>query len=322
MSDEVEAKSVHEPKNAEYVVFIVDGGIGKNIMATVPIRGIRQKYPDKKIVVVCGYPDVFKFNPNIYRVHPFGNTPDFYDNYILGGKAIVLKAEPYLDNRYIYRTDAKHCSELWCNALGVPFDNTKPDLFLTKKELSTAKNFIRSKNRPVLMIQFMGGVPPQPDPKDNKKLIPPARMFVRNLPFEVTKNVADELSEKYHVMVLKAATQPVWEKAEAISYPIRNTLALIPHVHKMLLIDSMAQHAAAALDKQAVVCWAGTSPDLLGYSSHINLRMNACPTPECHRPNSYLWDVDAKGQPWDCPYGEECTAHDEAAILKALEQSK
>jgi len=307
---------------AKYVIFIVDGGIGKNIMATVPIRGIRAKYPDKKIVVVCGYPDVFKFNPNVYRVHPFQNTPDFYDNYVADEQAVVLKAEPYLDNRYVYKQGPLHCSQLWCEMLGVPFDDSKPDLFLNKKELSQAKNFVQSKNRPVLLIQFNGGVPPRPNPQDPKQVVPAPKMFARNLPMQTAMHVGQELSEKYHVMVAGAATQPVWEGAERVSYPLRQTFAIVPHVHKLLLIDSMMQHVAAALEKQAVVCWCGTSPDLLGYESHINLRMKECPTPECHRPNSYLWDRDAKGQPWDCPHGEACVWHDEADILAALKKSK
>jgi hypothetical protein len=313
-----EAKAVED---AKYVVFIIDGGIGKNIMATVPIRGIKQKYPDKKVVVVCGYPDVFKFNPNVHRVHPFGMTPDFYDNYIVDEQAIVLKAEPYLDNRYIYKHGPVHCTQLWCEALDVPFDNPIPDLHLNKKELGQAKDFVVSKNRPVLLVQYTGGVPPQPQ-AEGQPPVPAPKMFARNLPMQIAKHVADELSEKYHVMVAGAATQPVWEGAERISYPLRQTLSIIPHVHKLLLIDSCIQHAAAALGKQAVVCWCGTSPDLLGYPFHINLRMKECPTPECHRPNSYLWDRDARGQPWDCPHGEACVWHDEADILAALKKSK
>jgi hypothetical protein len=172
----------------------------------------------------------------------------------------------------------------------------------------------------VLLIQATGGVPPQYN--DKKELMPAPKMFVRNLPMGIVKHVIDEMSKKYHPILMKAATQPGFEGVENASYPLRQSLALIPHAHKLLLIDSFAQHAAAALDKQAVVCWCGTSPECLGYKCHINLRMKACDNPECHRPNSYLWDRDVKGQPWECPHGEVCVEHDEADILEALKKSK
>jgi len=69
---------------------------------------------------------------------------------------------------------------------------------------------------------------------------------------------------------------------------------------------------------QGVICWAGTSPKKLGYSSHINLEKNVCPTPQCHRPNSYLWDIGQDGKLWACPYGEPCTKYTSEEIINEL----
>ena len=53
-------------KQFKYVIFIVEGGAGKNIMATIPLHGLKLKYPDKKIIVVASWPDVFRYNRQCY----------------------------------------------------------------------------------------------------------------------------------------------------------------------------------------------------------------------------------------------------------------
>jgi hypothetical protein len=75
-------------------------------------------------------------------------------------------------------------------------------------------------------------------------------------------------------------------------------------------------HAAAALNKKALVCWGGTSPEKLGYNMHKNLRRKVCPTPECHRPNSYLFDTQSSGFLWDCKYSDECMNYTADEILE------
>ncbi len=42
------------PKNVRNIIFIVDGGLGKNICATSVVRELATKYPEKKIIVVAG----------------------------------------------------------------------------------------------------------------------------------------------------------------------------------------------------------------------------------------------------------------------------
>jgi len=144
-------------------------------------------------------------------------------------------------------------------------------------------------------------------------------MFIRSLPIETVQAVVNDMKKDFHVMVMKAATQAEIEGAESVSYPLRLSLALMENAEKLLLIDSMGQHAAAALGKKAVVCWSGTDPARLGYESHINLTVaKKCPDPFCHRPNSYLFDRDGTLNAWECPYDEVCTEFDAADILKAL----
>ena len=39
-------------KDDKFLVFSVDGGIGKNIAATASLKAIHKKYPDRKILVL------------------------------------------------------------------------------------------------------------------------------------------------------------------------------------------------------------------------------------------------------------------------------
>ena len=51
------------------ILFVVSGGIGRNIFATGVIRNLKKEYPTKDIFVICGYPKVFQNNPNIKRIY-------------------------------------------------------------------------------------------------------------------------------------------------------------------------------------------------------------------------------------------------------------
>ena len=59
----------------EYLVWHVEGGLGKNIAATSLLSSLKQKYPDRKIIMVVSYPEIFLNFPEVDRVYQAGNTP-------------------------------------------------------------------------------------------------------------------------------------------------------------------------------------------------------------------------------------------------------
>ena len=67
----------------KYSVFHVEGGLGKNIAATAVARCIKNNFPDRDLIVVCSYPEVFLHNPIVEKVYALGNTPYFYKDYTL-----------------------------------------------------------------------------------------------------------------------------------------------------------------------------------------------------------------------------------------------
>ena len=300
----------------ENIVFIVDGGIGKNIMATVPLRGIRKKYPNKQIHVVCGHPDIFLHNPNVDRVYRFTGTQYLCEDKIKTEKALIMREEPYLEYDYLYKY--RHLTDIWCEMLDVPFDNPKPDIFLTKRDLRDAERFVKDTKKKILVMQVSGGIPPQPGQMQR-------RMYVRDIPEEIIEMVVDELKDDYLILNVRRKGQPEFKGTTPIETMLRPVMSLIPIADKLLLIDSFMQHAAAGLDKEAVVAWGGTSPVCLGYKSHVNLRRAVCKTPECHRPNSYLFDVSPTSignmqVMWDCPAGDACMEYRPKELVTAIDK--
>jgi hypothetical protein len=241
-----------------YSVIEIQGGIGKNIMATAVVSGIKQKHPDRKVLVITAYPEIFVNNPEVYRVFKFGSCPYFYEDYVRDKDTIFFCAEPYRSNGYL-RQD-KHLIESWCEAIDVPsLINTK--LYLNTRELEAAMAKI-SVNKPILIFQPFGGA-------INSKY---QYSWNRDIPIEQAQELANILSQTYHVV------QPVHNNnriklnnCEHINIPLRDLFCMVYFSDKILGIDSCIQHAARALGKSAVVCWITNKPIVFGYNTNVNI---------------------------------------------------
>jgi hypothetical protein len=67
-------------KMEKYIVWHIEGGLGKNVAATSLLPSLAKKYSDRKIVVVASYPEVFLNHPHLHRVYRVGMTAYFYDD--------------------------------------------------------------------------------------------------------------------------------------------------------------------------------------------------------------------------------------------------
>ena len=57
----------------KYVIWHIQGGLGKNIAGTALCASIKQKYPDRKLIMVVSHPEAFLSNPHIDRVYACNN---------------------------------------------------------------------------------------------------------------------------------------------------------------------------------------------------------------------------------------------------------
>lgn len=313
------ANDIHGIKKSKILALIVSGGIGRNIMATAVVRALKKAYPKKELHVIASCPDVFLKNPNIKKVHRLGNHQYFFSDYVLERNTCVLDVEPYRQRNYVYKE--RHFIDVWCDLLGIKSDGHKPEIFLSKSEEIMAKDWITQQGKPMVLIQHQGGKNPN-DKSEKENIIAASEMHRRSLPVKTVEEIAKFFTEKgFIVGAVQHENQRQIADTKLIQFPIRAVIALIPHVEYIIGIDSFLQHAAACFNKTAIVFWGGTSCKVLGYSTHLNLSHCVCKTPACHRPNSYLFDIETNGFQFECDENDACMNWNYSEILESLKSS-
>ena len=270
----------------KYCVFFVQGGIGKHIAATAVAEGIKKKYPDRNLIVLCSFPEVFLNNPLVYRVYKATSAQYFYEDFLKGADSIFLGNEVYFSNEYV--VENKHLIESWCNNLNFQYNGENPKLFLNQSELLKAFGKFK-RDKPLLLLHTNGG-------NDNQY------NWARDLPEFLVVNLIQKLKEKYHIYHIAKQEQLSFEDTEKVSGDLRELFCLINLSEKRLFIDSFAQHASAAMLKPSVVCWVATSSDKLGYNIHTNILPKEEAKIFSHNIDGVLLEKEFAGVPHQCNY--------------------
>jgi len=294
----------------KYVIFHIDGGCGKNIVATSVVKSIKSAYPEHKIIVISAWPEVFVHNPNIFRVYKFGNVPYFYDDYINNKDSIILRMEPYHSGDLLYKR--KSLSEIWCDVFNIPCVDKKPEIYLSQREFIFAEQKMQ-KDGPVLLIQSSGGADNQGHPYSWSRDLPP--VFAQ----EIVNSVKDKFSKVLHI---RRDNQPQLEGTYHVTDNFRNLFCYVALSDKILAIDSFAQHAAAAFNKKATVGWISNSPVVFGHEIHDNIVATGAESFR-HRIDSYLEEDDWTGGRFhECPYDNIANMFDKDQFVESILGSK
>jgi hypothetical protein len=285
------------------IIFQINGGIGKVIAGTAVCASIRAQYPDAKLIVVSGYPDVFLGNPNVDRAYAFGQQAYFYKEYIENQEVIIFGHDPYLEAKHIKQEE--HLIETWCKLYGLPVSKTVGELFLTQREIDFfSKKF--ASDKPILLMQTNGGA--EADQK---------YAWARDIPSYVVENVIHVFKDSYNIVHIRRDDQIKYDGAIGISDTFRALLVLIGISHKRLLMDSFGEHAAAALNKPSTVLWIANSPKVFGYDLHTNIIANKeTKIPELR--GAYLSKYNIAGDPIEFPYNKESEIFNVDDIIKSL----
>ena len=273
------------------IIFQVNGGVGKSIMATAVCRAIKKAYPDHNLIVLSGYPEVFIGNPNVHRFYRIGMAPYFYEDFVKGDDTIFMVDEPYISNGYLKKN--MHLTEAWCENLGVKFDGVKPDLYLNPLEVTKTK-FQAPNNKPVLIFQPFGG--------GHKEL---QYSWNRDIPPHQAQAIANVLSQKYHILQICREDQIKLQNVQHIHAPFRDLFGLILNSQARLGIDSFMQHAAAAFGQASSICWVTNKPVVFGYKNNKNISPDPKLKTLISMPlvDGYLEEHDFSGQRMhDYPY--------------------
>jgi ADP-heptose:LPS heptosyltransferase len=298
----VEFKS--NPKSDKNLIWIVEGGLGKNIAATALCQTIKETYPDRRLIMVVSYPEVFLNNPFIDRVYFAGNRPYFYEDYIKDKDVLIFKHEPYHQTDHILRK--KHLIENWCDLLSIPYTNQQPQVFVNMAQKMTQSIWLREK--PTMVLQTNGG------PLTGQKY---GYSWCRDIPYEIGQSIVDKYKDQYHIFQITRPDSQKLAGVEVIDQPLTNMelFAVLVGAQKRVLIDSSLQHAAAAFNLPSTVFWVGTSPTVFGYKLHNNIVAKE-PKGGTKLIDAYIFDYNLDGVLHECPYIDVNEMFDKNVINK------
>jgi ADP-heptose:LPS heptosyltransferase len=286
------------------IIFQIDGGLGKSIMATAVLKAIKKKHSKANIIVVTSYPDVFISNPNVNRVISHNQMDGIYEKWIMKKESKVFISDPYQSSDFI--TESKHLIEIWCDMYGLKYDGEMPELFISKSEKQYFEPFYRL-DKPIMAIQPNGGAFNQPLKYS----------WTRDIPQTITQDIINHFANDYSVLHIKRDDQLIYENSMACLDNFRSIAIMLTMSEKRLLIDSSAMHIATALNLPSVVCWVGTNPKVFGYNMHTNIESNTPDKePDLNHPHysKYLLFQDIS----TIPFNDLNNVFDKKLIINAL----
>lgn len=294
----------------KYSIFHLQGGIGKHIAATAVAQAIKNNHPDRKLIVVCAYPDIFINLSFVDKVYQLGATSYFYQDYVQGKDSILFHHEPYFTTNHIHKR--KKLIENWCEMYGLKYSGETPILKFNKLQFDVSKRFWYRK-KPIMLLHTNGGLMSN-DAKPYS--------WTRDMPYDIAQEIVDYYKKDYHIFQLTKLQSPKLNDAEPIFATEKKSLSLmeyfsiILHSEKRVLIDSCVQHACAAMKRKSTVLWNGTSPKVFGYDLHDNICTDI--PYDFKLPGSYLFDFDFNGHEVEYPFTDDVKLYDINKIIDSI----
>lgn len=243
----------------KYCIFECNGDESKNLLATAVVSSIKKAMPERQIVVVTHFPEIWLHNPNVYRVYKMGNLSYFYDDYVKEKDSIIFRHDPMQTSDFAY--DKKHIISIWCDLCSVPYDGSRPQLFFTWREEEAAQK-LTAGNGPLFLLQT----------HRSSVALNINHFWATDMPIAIAEEVVGIMNARgYRTAHIKSAGSPAIKGAMPLNFDLRQTLCAIQYSDARLFIDSFAQHAAAALGMPSVVAWVTGNPAVSGYKMHTNI---------------------------------------------------
>ena len=292
----------------KYSILHCEGGIGKNILATAVIDSLKKTDPDREIILVSAWPQVWFNNPNIHQIFPMGQVANFYKNFIKDQDVKIFRVDPYHTEDYIL--NKKHLIQVWCDLVGAKYNGETPKLYFSPLELEGIRiKMLQGVTKPIFLLHTNGG-------GGGAKSRPYS--WYRDIPIQNAVDVVNYFKNDYHIYQLGYQGQPLIQGCHKLTLETREILASVLFSKKRLLIDSFSQHSAVAFGLKSVVCWIGNKPEILGYDIHTNVKPTENPVFDTYH-SSYLDDFDIGGNPVQFPYDKLKIFDSNELINKILE---
>ncbi len=296
----------------KYSIFHIQGGIGKHIAATAVAKAIKNNHPDRKLIVVCAYSDIFINLSFVDRVFNIGNTSYFYQEYIQDKDSLIFYHEPYYTTNHIHRR--KKLIENWCDLYGLKYNGETPELKFNKLQFDVSKT-VWSRKKPIMVLHTNGGMMTT----DAKPYA-----WTRDMPTDIAQELVEHYKKDYHIFQITKINSSKLKDAEHVFATPQQSLSLMElfsiflHSKKRVLIDSCMQHAAAAMKRKSTVLWNGTSPKVFGYELHDNICTDI--PYDFKLPGSYLFDFDFNGNEVEYPFADDVKLYDINKIIESIDK--
>lgn len=296
----------------KYSIFHLQGGLGKHVAATAVAQAIKNNHPDRALIVVCAYPDVFNNLDFVDRVYQLGATSYFYQNYVQGKDSLIFHHEPYFTTDHIHKR--LPLIQTWCKMHGLAYSGEMPVVKFNKLQFDLSKRFWVKGSKPIMVIHTNGGLMTT----DAKPYA-----WTRDMPEDIGQALVDHYRKDYFIYQITKVNSPKLKGANHVFATPEKALttmeffSILLHSNKRILIDSSVQHAAAALNKKSTVLWNGTSPKVFGYDLHDNITTNV--PYNFKLPGSYLFDFDFNGNEVEYPFTEDQQLFDINQIINSVE---
>lgn len=269
----------------------INGGIGKNILATAVVKNYRKKYPNSEIVILTAWSDVWLNNNEVDKVLDINRPNSLYDDYISMDYKCVFY-DPYQDEDYLRGT--KHLIEIWCNLCECEYDSEiQPEIKFNKsEEIRNTLKFHELLTNKLLILQANGGSHNQ------------GYSWSRDLPSNEVLDIIKPYVDEYKILQIRTPEQPKFIQEE-YNFSLREWFWLISKASKLILIDSFAQHCARAVDKKADVYWIGGKHEVVGYELHNNIYPKE--SYKLDYDNNYRLsnNYDIMGNLYECPFSDD-----------------
>ena len=280
----------------------IEGGIGKNVAATGAVKVAKDA--GHEVDVLTAWPQVWLGNPNVNKVLDFGGLRYFTDE--LKGYDKLIFHDPYREQDFIQnKADLSATFNLLINGKA---ESVKPEIYLNKAENMKVRQILSSFEKPIMVFQTNGG--------HNQ-----GYSWSRDLPLEEVVEVLNEFANDYELVHLRANGQlEINGTKHTADLNIRECLVVLQQSQKRLLIDSVYQHAAAAMGLKSTVVWIATEVEKFGYDMHDNIQANVGKLKHGERTDFIFGGL--QDDPDKCPFTDDQKVLDTKKIINSLKKTK
>lgn len=280
----------------------IEGGVGKGIAATGAVRVAHEN--GHEVDVITAWPDVWIGNPHVNKVYDW-NKIEYMSKFIQGYEQVYFD-EPYKNTQFLL--DGLDITGTYNYILNGVSEPVKPEVYLNKAEHMAIQTVLKDIEKPIMVVQTNGGTNT-------------GYAWNRDLPLEEAVEILNNFTEEYEIIHLRGNGQlEIAGVKHTGDLNLRQSLVVLAMSEKRLLIDSVFQHAAAAMDLPSTVLWVQTEPQKFGYELHSNIKCNEPLLKNMDRLGGLFEGLDADIT--KCPFAAEQKIFDVEKVIQDLKQSE